>query len=87
MKILTDAELKLIWIPVYRDEVEPKYDPCCDEDHYPCVALLIPEETLRRFLSAKALSYEYYEKESVTHDFDGLYEFAKNDVVAMRYCK
>lgn len=50
-----------------------------------CVSLLIPKETLLAFLKDRGLTWEYYENESITQDFDGLYEFAKGKIALMKY--
>lgn len=78
MKIFSPGEL--VWVAVYADEVGNN-----KSEEYPCIELLIPVKTLKGFLFQKGMSWEYYEKESVTEDFDGLYEFAGDEIVAMRY--
>lgn len=85
MKIYKENEL--VWVPVYRDEIEPDYDVHKDQEQLPCVELLIPVDALKLFLFDNNMTWDYYEKESCTSDFDGLYEFAKEKILAMRYCK
>lgn len=84
-KIFTVEEWEnLVWVTVYRSEVEKNYTYENDED-YPCIDLLIPEDKLKLFLFEHNMTWKYYVEESITMDFDGLYDFAKEDVVAMRY--
>ena len=88
MKIYTLTEWEqLEWVAVYRDTVEKDYDQEKDPFHFCCVDLLIPKTVLEMYLFTKNLDWDYYEKESFTQDFDELYEFAKANIVAMRYCE
>lgn len=88
MKILKPEEWEnLTWIAVYRNEVELEYNPYLDDENYPCVELLVPTETLKQFLREHNMTWRYHMRESITDDYNGLYEFAKDKIVAMRYCK
>ena len=73
----------MIWVAVYRDTVERDFVPAPGKHN--CVSLLIPKETLLAFLEDRGLTWEYFENESITPDFDGLYEFAKGKIALMKY--
>lgn len=75
-----------IWVPVYRDIIETDYDPLEDIDHLPCVELLITKGKLMEWLRRENRSWDWFENESITGDFDDLYSFVKPDVIKMRYC-
>ena len=74
-----------VWVTVYRDIVEPGYDQITGEYDLPCVELLIPRETLLAWLKEKNLSWDWYVNESLTEDFDDLYKFARDHVIAKKY--
>lgn len=73
----------MIWVEVYRDTVDRDFVPAPGKCNY--ISLLIPKETLLAFLKDRGLTWEYFENESITPDFDGLYEFAKGKIALMKY--
>lgn len=75
---------ELMWATVYRYCVEPDVS-CEDMYKFPCVALLIPKRKFAKWREKVGMTLEYFENESVTADFDTLYEFIKDDVVLAVY--
>lgn len=85
---------EIMWIEVYRDTINDvldenivawyKYEHRVD---YPCISILIPVDIMKSYLETNNMTWEYFLNESCTDDFDGLYKFAKGNIIAWNYSK